>query len=155
MPYRCPIDQVTESYQNLVNPDDIFIALAIEKQVLAICRQRQEALIQIAENEMCLTELFEPIIESPSILAPVETRDVIVDETGEAILNKSRTALEPGNSWLDLIRENNDIARAGNTESAKQGRTIRIQKSSKSPRSASVMSSHSMNSGKTWASIES
>jgi hypothetical protein len=38
------------------------MALAIEKQTLAICRQSQEALIRIAENEIRLRELFEPIM---------------------------------------------------------------------------------------------
>jgi hypothetical protein len=62
VPFRCPIEQIRNAYQNLVNPDDTLMALAIEKQTLAICRQSQEALIRIAENEVRLRELFEPIM---------------------------------------------------------------------------------------------
>lgn len=62
VPFRCPIDRIRTAYQNLVDPDDSLMALAIEKQTLAICRQSQEALIRIAENEMRLRELFEPIM---------------------------------------------------------------------------------------------
>lgn len=69
IPFRCPIDRIRTAYQNLVDPDDALMALAIEKQTLAICRQSQEALIQIAENEMRLRELFEPIM-APSIPQP-------------------------------------------------------------------------------------
>jgi hypothetical protein len=65
IPFRCPIDRIRTAYQNLVNPDDALMALAIEKQTLAICRQSQEALIQIAENEMRLRELFGPIMAPP------------------------------------------------------------------------------------------
>jgi len=65
VPFRCPIEQIRNAYQNLVNPDDTLMALAIEKQTLAICRQSQEALIRIAENEMRLRELFEPIMLPP------------------------------------------------------------------------------------------
>ena len=53
-----------------MNPEDTLVALAIEKQTLAICRQSQEALIRIAENEARLTELFEPIIAPPAPPAP-------------------------------------------------------------------------------------
>lgn len=70
VPFRCPIEQIRTAYQNLVNPDDTLMALAIEKQTLAICRQSQEALIQIAENEMRLRELFGPIMAPPPELLP-------------------------------------------------------------------------------------
>lgn len=72
IPFRCPIDQIRTAYQNLVNPDDALMALAIEKQTLAICRQSQEAMIRIAENEMRLRELFEPIMAPPPPPAPPE-----------------------------------------------------------------------------------
>ena len=65
VPFKCPIERIRSAYQNLVNPDDTLVALAIEKQTLAICRQSQEALIRIAENEARLKELFEPIIAPP------------------------------------------------------------------------------------------
>lgn len=86
VPFRCPIEQIRTAYQNLVNPNDSLMALAIEKQTLAICRQSQEALIQIAENEMRLRELFEPIMAPPpetlpeppiaQIVAPEPARNV-------------------------------------------------------------------------------
>ena len=87
VPFRCPIEQIRNAYQNLVNPDDTLMALAIEKQTLAICRQSQEALIRIAENEMRLRELFEPIMAPPlppaapppiaQIIAPDPARNVM------------------------------------------------------------------------------
>jgi hypothetical protein len=88
VPFRCPIEQIRNAYQNLVNPDDTLMALAIEKQTLAICRQSQEALIRIAENEMRLRELFEPIMAPPpppppppppiaQIMAPDPVRNVM------------------------------------------------------------------------------
>lgn len=87
VPFRCPIEQIRNAYQNLVNPNDTLMALAIEKQTLAICRQSQEALIRIAENEVRLRELFEPILMPPApppppeppiaqIMAPGPARDV-------------------------------------------------------------------------------
>lgn len=87
VPFRCPIEQIRNAYQNLVNPDDTLMALAIEKQTLAICRQSQEALIRIAENEVRLRELFEPIMAPPppppapppiaQIMAPDPVRNVL------------------------------------------------------------------------------
>lgn len=87
VPFRCPIDRIRNAYQNLVNPDDALMALAIEKQTLAICRQSQEALIRIAENEMRLRELFEQIMAPPPpptpeppialIFAPEPSRNVM------------------------------------------------------------------------------
>lgn len=65
VPFKCPIEKIRSAYQNLVDPEDTLVALAIEKQTLAICRQSQEALIRIAENEVRLKELFEPIIAPP------------------------------------------------------------------------------------------
>ena len=65
VPFKCPIERIRDAYQDLVNPEDTLVALAIEKQTLAICRQSQEALILIAENERRLVELFEPIIAPP------------------------------------------------------------------------------------------
>ncbi|MCE6958093.1 hypothetical protein LAZ40_03355 [Cereibacter sphaeroides] len=70
VPFRCPIEKIRDAYQNLVDPEDTLVALAIEKQTLAICRQSQEALIRIAENEARLTELFEPIIAPPAPVPP-------------------------------------------------------------------------------------
>lgn len=72
VPFRCPIEQIRNAYQNLVNPNDTLMALAIEKQTLAICRQSQEALIRIAENEVRLRELFEPILMPPAPPPPPE-----------------------------------------------------------------------------------
>jgi hypothetical protein len=87
VPFRCPIDRIRNAYQNLVNPDDALMALAIEKQTLAICRQSQEALIRIAENEMRLRDLFEQIMAPPPpptpeppialIFAPEPSRNVM------------------------------------------------------------------------------
>lgn len=87
VPFRCPIDRIRAAYQTLANPDDALMALAIEKQTLAICRQSQEALIEIAENEMRLRELFGPIMnpsasETPEapiaqIFAPAPARNVV------------------------------------------------------------------------------
>lgn len=65
VPFKCPIERIRDAYQNLVDPEDTLVALAIEKQTLAICRQSQEALIRIAENERRLAELFESIIAPP------------------------------------------------------------------------------------------
>jgi len=65
VPFKCPIEKIRSAYQNLVDPEDTLVALAIEKQTLAICRQSQEALIRIGENEARLHELFEPIIAPP------------------------------------------------------------------------------------------
>ena len=72
-PFKCPIEKIRSAYQNLVDPEDTLVALAIEKQTLAICRQSQEALIKIAENETRLVELFEPIIapSAPEVIVPV------------------------------------------------------------------------------------
>jgi hypothetical protein len=87
VPFKCPIEQIRSAYQNLVNPEDTLVALAIEKQTLAICRQSQEALIRIAENETRLTELFEPIIAPPPPPAPEpEPEPVIVVEVEPEIV---------------------------------------------------------------------
>jgi hypothetical protein len=75
VPFKCPIEKIRIAYQNLVDPEDTLVALAIEKQTLAICRQSQEALIRIAENEARLNELFEPIISPPP---PPEPEPVFV-----------------------------------------------------------------------------
>ena len=75
VPFKCPIERIRDAYQNLVDPEDTLVALAIEKQTLAICRQSQEALILIAENERRLAELFEPIIARPLPPPPVPGAD--------------------------------------------------------------------------------
>lgn len=105
VPFRCPIEQIRNAYQNLVNPDDTLMALAIEKQTLAICRQSQEALIRIAENEMRLRDLFEPIMAPPpppaeaarpalaEIFAPDPARNVL-DEVFEDPDELSEEAFE-------------------------------------------------------------
>lgn len=88
VPFKCPIEKIRIAYQNLVNPEDTLVALAIEKQTLAICRQSQEALIDIAENEARLTELFEPILmrNIPVIepVAPVEP--AVIDVVDDAVV---------------------------------------------------------------------
>ena len=75
VPFKCPIERIRDAYQNLVDPEDTLVALAIEKQTLAICRQSQEALILIAENERRLAELFEPIIAPPPPPPPAPGTD--------------------------------------------------------------------------------
>jgi hypothetical protein len=72
VPFKCPIEKIRNAYSNLVNPEDTLVALAIEKQTLAICRQSQRALITIAENEMRLNELFQPIIAPVELPAPAQ-----------------------------------------------------------------------------------
>jgi|Cruoilmetagenom7_1024161.scaffolds.fasta_scaffold00390_22 hypothetical protein len=77
VPFKCPIEKIRNAYSNLVNPEDTLVALAIEKQTLAICRQSQRALITIAENEMRLKELFQPIIAPMAPPAPETAQDAI------------------------------------------------------------------------------
>lgn len=81
VPFKCPIEKIRSAYQDLVNPEDTLVALAIEKQTLAICRQSQEALIRIAENEVRLNDLFEPIIAPP---APEPVPEQVVEAPSEA-----------------------------------------------------------------------
>ena len=75
VPFRCPIEKIRTAYSQLVNPEDTLVALAIEKQTLAICRQSQEALLRIAENERQLEELFEPILAPPEVVSPEPAPD--------------------------------------------------------------------------------
>lgn len=79
VPFKCPIERIRSAYQNLVDPSDTLVALAIEKQTLSICRQSQEALIRIAENEARLRELFERIIAPPTVSGPEPTPAAAVE----------------------------------------------------------------------------
>jgi hypothetical protein len=102
VPFRCPIEQIRDAYQNLVNPDDTLMALAIEKQTLSICRQSQEALIQIAENEMRLRELFEPIMTpSPPPIVQPPIAQITVPEPARNVTEV--LPLNPAIALTDLI----------------------------------------------------
>lgn len=84
VPFKCPIEEIRNAYQKLVDGDDTLVALAIEKQTLSICRQSQEALIAIAENETELRELFEPIMAPPApVPAPAPAPVVLEVEPEE------------------------------------------------------------------------
>jgi len=96
VPFKCPIEKIRNAYSNLVNPEDTLVALAIEKQTLAICRQSQRALITIAENEMRLNELFQPIIAPVQLPAPAqEGVDQIASLPDAGIVPRTLPATDP------------------------------------------------------------
>ncbi len=60
--FLCPYEVLQEAYADLTSPDDALSLLAIERHVLAICRESQTALLEIHENNRRLSELFSPDI---------------------------------------------------------------------------------------------
>ena len=104
VPFKCPTEKIRNAYENLVNPDDALVALAIEKQTLAICRESQRALIQIAENEKTLRNLFEPIVTPVSVFVPPETEsqsetdfiiEPLVEPESESVEPESESVIFP------------------------------------------------------------
>ena len=56
--FLCPFEVLQDAYADLTNPTDALSLLAIERHVLAICRESQTALLEIHENNRRLSELF-------------------------------------------------------------------------------------------------
>ena len=69
--FLCPIKVLQDAYAALADPTEALSALAIERHVLAICRESQLKLLEIEENNRRLAELFG--VESVTITLPVET----------------------------------------------------------------------------------
>ncbi len=68
--FLCPFEVLQEAYADLTNPTDALSLLAIERHVLAICRESQTALLEIYENNRRLNELFAPGIGEERISTP-------------------------------------------------------------------------------------
>ncbi len=62
--FSCPLGQLAELYAGLAEATDALDLLAVETEVLTICRTRQERLRAIADAELELRELFG--IENPA-----------------------------------------------------------------------------------------
>lgn len=56
--FLCPVKVLQEAYADLATPADALSLLAIERHVLAICRESQLKLLEIHENNQRLGELF-------------------------------------------------------------------------------------------------
>ncbi len=56
--FMCPIKVLQDAYAALTDPTEALSALAIERHVLAICRESQVKLLEIEENNRRLAALF-------------------------------------------------------------------------------------------------
>ena len=56
--FLCPVKVLQEAYSDLTTPTDALSLLAIERHVLAICRESQLKLLEIHKNNQLLDELF-------------------------------------------------------------------------------------------------
>ena len=56
--FLCPVKVLQEAYADLATPTDALSLLAIERHVLAICKESQLKLLEIHENNQRLDELF-------------------------------------------------------------------------------------------------
>ena len=56
--FLCPVKVLQEAYADLTTPTDALSLLAIERHVLAICRESQLKLLEIHKNNQRLSELF-------------------------------------------------------------------------------------------------
>ena len=77
--FLCPFEVLQDAYANLTNPTDALSLLAIERHVLAICRESQTALLEIHENNRRLSELFAYDIDDKRI--GVESRQADPEAT--------------------------------------------------------------------------
>ena len=68
--FLCPIKVLQDAYAALTDPTEALSALAIERHVLAICRESQVKLLEIEENNRRLSELF--WVESVSAEIPTK-----------------------------------------------------------------------------------
>ena len=77
--FLCPVKVLQEAYADLTTPTDALSLLAIERHVLAICRESQLKLLEIHRNNQRLDEFFSLSVGRGGT---VEVSDD--DETGEA-----------------------------------------------------------------------
>ncbi len=56
--FLCPINVLQRAYGNLTDATDALSVLAVERHVLAICRESQEQLLAIHQNNQRLQEIF-------------------------------------------------------------------------------------------------
>ena len=68
--FLCPIKVLQDAYAALADPTEALSALAIERHVLAICRESQVKLLEIDENNRRLRELFE--VQTVAVSVPVK-----------------------------------------------------------------------------------
>ena len=68
--FLCPIKVLQDAYATLADPTEALSALAIERHVLAICRESQVKLLEIDENNRRLAGLFGVQLVTKSL--PVE-----------------------------------------------------------------------------------
>lgn len=92
VPFKCPIEKVRQAYQELTDATDTLMAIAIEKQILGICAQSQEALIKIAENEQKLGDLFAEIV-APS--EPLQAEPAPHVAMVDPVMGQAPTSMEP------------------------------------------------------------
>lgn len=68
--FLCPVKVLQDAYSALADPTEALSALAIERHVLAICRESQVKLLEIEENNRRLAGLFG--VQSVTVSLPVE-----------------------------------------------------------------------------------
>ena len=105
LPFRCPFDKIRHAYHDLEEPNDLLMVMAMEKQILAVCRQTQQALLHIAENEIRLRELFGIVMSPPGspVLSALSTSPALEPES---VLSGSDGQVENRISALDGQVEN-------------------------------------------------
>lgn len=78
--FLCPISVLQDAYAALSDPTDVLSTLAIERHVLAICRDSQLKLLDIHQNNQRLSELFALSLSTVEVVEePVETPEVVVE----------------------------------------------------------------------------
>ena len=85
----CPVKVLQEAYADLATPTDALSILAIERHVLAICRESQVKLLEIHQNNQRLGELFAlslgrvGVVEASDDGESGKPESVLVDPTPE------------------------------------------------------------------------
>lgn len=95
VPFKCPIEKIRQAYQELSDPTDTLVAITIEKQVIGICKQSQEALIKIAENEQKLGEMFGDIIAPPEPVYVEVPADPVLNPQEDPVQTQSASGAAP------------------------------------------------------------
>ena len=75
--FLCPIKVLQDAYAKLADPTEALSALAIERHVLAICKESQLKLLEIHENNRRLSDLFR--VQTASVTETVKEYTDVAD----------------------------------------------------------------------------
>ena len=123
----CPIEPLRQAYRSLLTEEDTFNVLAVEEQILLVCRERQQLIQSYTTGAQQISESLRTLLEKKNEIDAAQARlDQILADT-ETAQAQYETSIENHDQLLLRLDELQQQLGAINTELADIPESVRLR----------------------------